>query len=108
MTHERTAKWPAEWRHCCGQKTAAINTAHCDEMLAMKIQKTRGGTDRRKIEVKLPAKKSDSRRRPERRHPDISEASFEEFELLMSAKTTSADESNKDIGHGWNKLRTTC
>jgi hypothetical protein len=77
-------------------------------MVAMKIQKTRGKTDRRKIEVKLPAKIADSRRRPERRHPDIEEASFEEFELLMSAKTTAADESNKDIGHGWNKLRTTC
>ena len=77
-------------------------------MVAMKIQKNRGRNDRRKIEVELTSKIADSRRRPERRHPDVAEASFEEFELLMSTKKITADEADQDAGQGWNELRTTC
>lgn len=70
----------------------------------MKSRKIRIGKDRRLREIKLPENFADRRRQAERRHPEIAEASLEEFELLMSAKTTQITDTAQDTGSGWDDL----
>lgn len=62
----------------------------------MTDNKKRSGQDRRKRDVGPPQARNERRRNPERRLPEVEEASLAEFELLMAANKTTAPNQNAE------------
>ncbi|SBT03868.1 hypothetical protein ACCAA_1170015 [Candidatus Accumulibacter aalborgensis] len=51
----------------------------------MSTHKIRSGSDRRKRDIGPPGKIPERRRQPDRRLPELTDASFEQFELELAA-----------------------